>query len=90
MTQNRQTGSKHTQPLYVRSRFSLTTISPLDHTDFEKIIHTSADLVGILYIVRFENSTFPCIITFLKKIILNIKKIFDNVCSIFHKDIFYH
>ena len=71
-----QTGTKYTQPLYLRSRFSLTTMSPLESAGFCETISTSADLMSTLHIVLLILKIFPftCIIViFLNKIISDIK-----------------
>ena len=57
--------------MYLRFRFSLTTINPLEIAGLGKILHIFAASIGVLKMLPLilENSPFPCIFTiFLKKL----------------------
>ena len=60
-----RTGLKYTWPLYLRSRFNLTTINPLEIAGLGKMLHifagSAAMLLQMLPLI-LENSPFPCIL----------------------------
>ena len=72
----RRTGPKYTLPLYIRSRFNLMTINPLETVGLRKMLHIFAVSRGTLqmFSLILENLPFSCIIAgFLNKILLEIK-----------------
>ena len=56
-------GSKYAWPLYLRSRYSLTTINTLETTGLGKISHIFVSSMIMLQMppLILENSPFPCI-----------------------------
>ena len=71
---------------YLRSRFNLTTVNPLETAGLGKIFHIFAASIGLLQVLPliFENSAFSCIIAiFLNKILLEIKA-FSNFFKAFN------
>ena len=64
-----QTVSKYPWLLYLRSLYSLTTITPLETAGLSKILHIFGAYIGTLQMLPLIliNSPFPCIIA----IILN-------------------
>ena len=62
----RRTGSKYAWPLYLRSRFNLTTTNPLETAGLGEILHKFPVSIGMLqmFFLILEISPFPCIIAF--------------------------
>ena len=83
----RRTGSKYAWPLYLRSRFNLTTTNPLETAGLGEILDKFPVSIGMLQILFLilEISRFPCVIAiFLNKIVLGIVRTFSNFFKFFN------